>query len=89
MQTLRQVQKAIGASVILIGHDMGLMAQFVHRMGVMRAGQIVDVGDVKEMFARPTHPYTRLLMESLPALGKRTIFYDSPHPGRKTLEVEA
>jgi peptide/nickel transport system ATP-binding protein len=72
MQTLRRVQKALGASVILIGHDMGIMAQFAHRLGVMRTGQLVELGDVKEIFAHPKHPYTRMLMESLPSLDNKT-----------------
>lgn len=71
MQTLRKVQDDIGASVILIGHDMGLMAQFADRVAVMRAGQIVEINGVEEIFANPQHPYTRLLMESLPSLDQR------------------
>jgi ABC-type dipeptide/oligopeptide/nickel transport system ATPase component len=71
MQTLRKVQEQLGAAVILIGHDMGLMAQFADRVAVMRAGQIVELNDVREIFARPQHPYTRLLMESLPSLDQR------------------
>lgn len=68
MQTLRRVQTRLGAAVILIGHDMGLMAQFAQRVAVMKSGQIVEIGEVREIFARPTHPYTRLLMQSLPSL---------------------
>ncbi len=71
MQTLRRVQDELGAAVILIGHDMGLMAQFAERVAVMRAGQIVEINTVKEIFANPQHPYTRLLMESLPSLERR------------------
>jgi peptide/nickel transport system ATP-binding protein len=71
METLRKVQDRIGASVILIGHDMGLMAQFAQRVAVMRAGQIVEINGVREIFARPQHPYTKLLMESLPSLDRR------------------
>ena len=67
MQTLRRVQDELGAAVILIGHDMGLMAQFAQRVAVMRAGQLIEVNSVDEIFARPKHPYTRLLMESLPS----------------------
>jgi peptide/nickel transport system ATP-binding protein len=67
MLTLRRVQDELGAAVILIGHDMGLMAQFAQRVAVMRAGQLVEVNNVHEIFARPQHPYTRLLMESLPS----------------------
>jgi peptide/nickel transport system ATP-binding protein len=71
MQTLRKVQDELGAAVILIGHDMGLMAQFAERVAVMRAGQIIEVNRVREIFARPKHPYTRLLMESLPSIDRR------------------
>ena len=67
MLTLRRVQDELGAAVILIGHDMGLMAQFAQRVAVMRAGQLIEVNTVHEIFARPRHPYTRLLMESLPS----------------------
>jgi len=68
MQTLRRVQKRIGAAVILIGHDMGLMAQFAQRVAVMKSGKIVEMGEVRQIFAHPEHPYTRLLMHSLPSL---------------------
>ena len=68
MQTLRRVQKRIGAAVILIGHDMGLMAQFAQRVAVMRTGKLLEIGDVQDIFSRPQHPYTRLLMSSLPSL---------------------
>ncbi|MDQ6673388.1 MAG: ABC transporter ATP-binding protein [Chloroflexota bacterium] len=68
MQTLRRVQRSIGAAVILIGHDMGLMAQFAQRVAVMKSGRIVETGDVRQIFAHPSHPYTRLLMHSLPSL---------------------
>jgi peptide/nickel transport system ATP-binding protein len=67
MLTLRRVQDELSAAVILIGHDMGLMAQFAQRVAVMRAGQLIEVNSVQEIFARPQHPYTRLLMESLPS----------------------
>ncbi len=73
MQTLRRVQDSIGASVILIGHDMGLMAQFAQRVAVMRTGRLVEVGDVRQIFANPQHPYTQLLMDSLPSLRSRAV----------------
>ncbi len=71
IQTLRKVQDEIGASVILIGHDMGLMAQFAERVAVMRNGKILEIGAIRDVFARPEHPYTRLLMDSLPRLRSR------------------
>ena len=71
METLRRVQEQLGASVLLVGHDMGLMAQFVHRLGVMYAGRLVEVSPVEEIFAEPLHPYTKLLIASLPSLEQR------------------
>ena len=66
METLRDVQAEIGAAVILVGHDMGLMAQFVQRLGVMYAGRLMEVSPVHEIFRNPRHPYTQLLITSLP-----------------------
>ncbi|MGH2562829.1 MAG: ABC transporter ATP-binding protein [Thermomicrobiales bacterium] len=81
MQTLRRVQQELGAAIILIGHDMGLMAQVADRVAVMRAGQLVEVNAVREIFARPTHPYTRLLLESLPSLDRKDIHFASAMAG--------
>ncbi len=74
MQTLRRVQERLGASVVLIGHDMGLMAQFAQRVGVMRNGRLLEVADVADLFARPQHPYTRELIASVPSLDDRQRF---------------
>jgi peptide/nickel transport system ATP-binding protein len=68
MQTLEDLRAELGASVILIGHDMGLMAQAVDRLGVMYAGELVETGSVEDLFREPLHPYTRLLIASLPSL---------------------
>jgi peptide/nickel transport system ATP-binding protein len=73
METLRRVQEDLGAAVILIGHDMGLMAQFADRMGVMYAGLLVEEGSVLDLFAKPQHPYSQLLMASLPSLEKKDV----------------
>lgn len=71
METLGRVQRELGAAVILIGHDMGLMAQFVDRLGIMYAGRLVEVAPIAEIIAHPRHPYTRMLIESLPSLEDR------------------
>ena len=68
METLRRAQEEVGAAVILVGHDMGIMAQFVDRVGVMYAGKLVEVSPVREIFGRPLHPYAGLLIESVPSL---------------------
>ena len=78
METLRRVQEELGASVVLVGHDMGLMAQFVHRLGVMYAGRLVEVSPVREIFDEPLHPYTRLLIGSLPSLEEKGKFQGIP-----------
>jgi peptide/nickel transport system ATP-binding protein len=68
MQTIVEMHERIGASVILIGHDMGLQAQFVDRLCVMYAGRVAEVGGVRDMFKDPLHPYTRLLIEAIPSI---------------------
>jgi peptide/nickel transport system ATP-binding protein len=71
METLGRVQQQLGAAVILVGHDIGLMAQFVDRLGIMYAGRLVEVGPIREIITAPRHPYTRLLIASLPSLERR------------------
>src|ERR1700720_543126 len=71
MATLARVQRELGAAVILVGHDMGLMAQFVDRLAIMYAGRLVEVAPIAEMITRPRHPYTRALIPSLPSLDTR------------------
>jgi peptide/nickel transport system ATP-binding protein len=71
METLENLRAELGASVILIGHDMGLMAQAVDRLGVMYAGDLIETGTIQELFEEPLHPYTRLLMASLPSLEQK------------------
>lgn len=71
METLGRVQAELGAAVILIGHDIGLMAQFVDRLGIMYAGRLVEVAPIRDIITAPRHPYTRLLIESLPSLERK------------------
>jgi oligopeptide/dipeptide ABC transporter ATP-binding protein len=68
METIDRVQEELGAAVILIGHDMGLMVQFVDRMVVMYAGKVAEMGAIRGIFTEPLHPYTQLLIHSLPTL---------------------
>ncbi|MGN6101333.1 MAG: ABC transporter ATP-binding protein [Devosia sp.] len=78
METIDRVQEQINAAVILIGHDMGLMAQFVNRVAVMYAGRLVEVASVREMFTDPKHPYSRALISSLPNLENKGVFQGIP-----------
>ncbi len=78
MDTLNKVQKQLGAAIILIGHDMGLMAQFVDKVAVMYAGRLSEVSTVRDMFTNPLHPYAQALIKSLPRLDKRGVFHGIP-----------
>jgi peptide/nickel transport system ATP-binding protein len=78
METIDRLQAELDLSVILIGHDMGLMAQFVDRLAVMYAGKLMEVGPMRAMFAEPLHPYTLLLIQSLPILENKGVFTGIP-----------
>jgi peptide/nickel transport system ATP-binding protein len=78
MQTLGAVQKRLGAAVLLIGHDMGLMAQFVDRVGVMYGGKLVETGPTGQLFGEPLHPYSQVLIASLPSFERETTFVKIP-----------
>jgi peptide/nickel transport system ATP-binding protein len=78
METLGRVQVDLGAAVILVGHDMGLMAQFVDELGIMYAGKMVEVGPVEAIFREPLHPYTQMLIKSLPSLAAKRAFIGLP-----------
>ena len=78
MQTINQVQQQIGAAVILIGHDMGLMAQSMDDIAVMYAGRLVEICSVQDMFTNPKHPYSKALIKSLPRLANKGEFSGIP-----------
>jgi peptide/nickel transport system ATP-binding protein len=78
METIDRVQDKIGAAVILIGHDMGLMAQFVDKVAVMYAGRLAELSTVREMFIDPKHPYAKALINSLPSLENKGVFQGIP-----------
>ena len=78
MQTLGKVQSGLDAAVILVGHDMGLVAQFADTIGVMYAGKLVEVGPVNQVFESPQHPYTQLLIDSLPTFTEKRDFIGIP-----------
>jgi peptide/nickel transport system ATP-binding protein len=78
METLDRLQEELDLSIILIGHDMGLMAQFVDQLAVMYAGKLMEVGGIRGIFSEPLHPYTRLLIESLPILENKGVFTGIP-----------
>jgi peptide/nickel transport system ATP-binding protein len=87
METIDNVQKQLNAAVILIGHDMGLMAQFVDKVAVMYAGRLVEVASVREMFTDPKHPYAQALINSLPSLENKGVFQGIPGLAPSLLRV--
>ena len=68
MDSIRALRRELGMAMILITHDIGLVAQMADRVLVMYAGQIVEEADVFKLFAHPAHPYTRALLDSVPGV---------------------
>jgi peptide/nickel transport system ATP-binding protein len=69
LQLIKLLQEEEGMSVLFITHDMGVVAEIADRTVVMYNGQAVETGTTEDIFARPTHPYTRSLLASVPKLG--------------------
>jgi oligopeptide/dipeptide ABC transporter ATP-binding protein len=69
LDLMREMRGRLQASIILITHDLGVVAEMCERVAVMYAGQIVEQTDVKTLFAEPKHPYTQGLIGSIPVLG--------------------
>jgi peptide/nickel transport system ATP-binding protein len=70
LQLLRETQQRSGMAMLLITHDLGVVAENAHRVGVMYAGQIVEQASREQLFAKPLHPYTQKLFAALPAAGR-------------------
>lgn len=89
LQLMRSLQERFGTAVLLITHDLGIVADVADRVVVMYAGTVVEQGPCEEIFYRPAHPYTRALLESVPRLdtpgkqGLRSIEGTLPDPTRE------
>jgi len=70
LELLGRIQAEMGMAMILVTHDLGLIAERSHEVAVMYAGKIVEQAETKELFANPQHPYTRGLMASIPKPGE-------------------
>ena len=68
MLKIKQLQREFGFATIFVTHDMSLVSHFSDRLAVMYAGQIVEIGDTRRLFAEPKHPYTVGLMRSFPSI---------------------
>jgi oligopeptide/dipeptide ABC transporter ATP-binding protein len=69
LELIRELQEQTRTAVILITHDLGVVAQMADRVAVMYAGEVVEESDVTNLFDEPRHPYTRQLLKSIPVLG--------------------
>jgi peptide/nickel transport system ATP-binding protein len=68
LEELKKIQKEFGMSIIYISHDIAVIAEITDLMGVMYAGKLVEVGETKDIFARPRHPYAWLILSSTPSI---------------------
>ena len=78
LDLLRGLQRDLGMAVILITHDLGVVAEFAHRALVMYAGRIVEQAPVRQLFKSPRHPYTQGLLASLPTLHRTSPPHERP-----------
>ena len=73
LDMIKQIQREMGSSVLLVTHDLGVHAHMADRLGIMYAGRIVEEGPAQQLFANPRHPYTAHLVASLPRIGDATV----------------
>ena len=79
LDLLRDLGARTGASILLITHDLGVVATTCQRVAVMHAGQVVEVAPVRALFRHPAHPYTRALVRSIPRIDREIVM--EPIPG--------
>lgn len=72
LNVLRKLQREMGMATMFITHNLGVIAQTAEHVAVMYLGQVVEIADVKTLFADPRHPYSQALLRSIPRLGKTT-----------------
>jgi peptide/nickel transport system ATP-binding protein len=70
---LTEVQARMKNSLVIVSHDMGVHYQITNRMAIMYAGKLVELGPTEAIFNHPRHPYTQLLIQSLPRVGDQTV----------------
>jgi peptide/nickel transport system ATP-binding protein len=69
LQELKEIRERLGLTIVYVSHDMAVHAELADRMGIMYAGEVVEVGPTLEIFKQPQHPYTQGLIRSIPRLG--------------------
>ena len=73
LEVIQRIQERFRTAVVLITHDLGVIARVAHRVNVLYAGRNVELATADELFARPSHPYTQGLLSSLPTAGKERL----------------
>jgi peptide/nickel transport system ATP-binding protein len=81
LELMKNLQSQFGMAILMITHNLGVIAEMCDRVAVMYMGRIVETGDVRTIFRRPLHPYTVGLMRSIPRLGRRVKARLTPIPG--------
>ena len=76
LDLLKQLQRDTGMAILLITHDLGVVAEMADRVGVMYAGQLMEINDVDRFFQQPAHPYSRKLFRSVPKAENRGLGLD-------------
>ena len=72
LKSLMRLQKQFKNTIVFVSHDMGVHYQITHRMGIMYAGKLVEIGKTEKIFENPVHPYTQMLVDALPRVGDAT-----------------
>ena len=90
LQLLRDSRDRLDASILLITHNMGVVADLADRVLVMRAGELLEEKSVEEIFAAPEHPYTEALMEAVPKIGAREprVLSETEASGKPVVEAD-
>jgi len=95
LRVMKNMQQRFGTSIILITHDLGVVAGMCDRVVVMKDGEIVETGTTEDIFARPRHPYTLKLLNALPRLdaekkpGRAPLVLTGADRGRPLIEVRS
>ena len=78
LQLLKEVQERQQNALVIVTHDMGVLANIADRVGIMYAGKIIEEAKVEAIFERPQHPYTQYLINSLPKFGDKELRESAP-----------
>jgi len=87
LEVLRSMRERLSASILIITHDMGVVADMADRVVVMRRGEVVETANVTDLFAAPSAVYTRELLDAVPRLGGRTASEQTPDAAAPVLQI--